>query len=108
VYEKAHRVSEDVTIQHGELKVMNKDMKNHPYLSHSKEKFKIIKAHILHLKISILHMTRERDVRVLNPKGLVGTYLGTQDLATHKCTQLIMRVSKIQNFGLKVKSLNPP
>jgi hypothetical protein len=39
---------------------------------------------------------RERDVRVLDPKGLVGKYLGTQDLDTHKCTQFIMRVSKMQ------------
>jgi hypothetical protein len=37
----------------------------------------------------------ERDVRVLDPKGLVSKYLGTQDLDTHKCTQLIMRVSKM-------------
>jgi hypothetical protein len=36
VYENAHIVCEDVTIQHGESKSMNKDMENHPYLNHSK------------------------------------------------------------------------
>jgi hypothetical protein len=51
-----------------------------------------------------LHPTcdkKERDDRVLNPKGLVGKYLGTQDLDTHKCTQLIMRVSRMQNLVRK-------
>jgi hypothetical protein len=63
---------------------MNKDMENHPYLNHSKQKTEIIKAHVLHLESSFLHMTREREryVRVLNPKGLVNKYLGTQDLDT--------------------------
>jgi hypothetical protein len=101
VYEKAHRVSENITLQHGELKAMNKDIGNHLYLSHSKQKTEIVKAHVLHPKTSILHVTRERergDVRVLDSKGLVGKYLGTQDLDTHKCTQLIMEVSKMQNL----------
>jgi hypothetical protein len=80
VYEKAHRVSEDVILQHRESKSMNKDMENHPYLNHSKQKTEIIKAHVLHPESSFLHMTRERDVQVLDPKGLVGKYLGTQDL----------------------------
>jgi hypothetical protein len=95
VYENAHIVHEDVALQHGKLKTMNKDIGNCPYLSHSKQKTETIKAHVLHPKTSILHVTRERDVRVLDPKGLVGKYLGTQDLDTHKCTQLIMRVSKM-------------
>jgi hypothetical protein len=84
VYEKAHRVSEDVTLQHGELKAMNKDMENHPYLKHTKQKTETIKAHVLHPEFSFLHMTRERErgVRVLDPKGLVGKYLGTQDYDT--------------------------
>jgi hypothetical protein len=84
VYEKAHRVDEDVTLQHGEFMTMNKDMENHMYLNHFKQKIEIIKAHILHLKFSFLHMTRERerDVRFLNPNGLVGKYLRTQDLDT--------------------------
>jgi hypothetical protein len=69
VYEKAHRVSEDVTLQL-------------PYLNDSKQKTEIVKAHVLHLKSSFLHMTRERDVRVLDSKGLVGKYLRTQDLNT--------------------------
>jgi hypothetical protein len=43
----------------------------------------------------------ERDVRVLDPKGLVGKYLGTHDLDTQKCTKLIMRVSKMQNLVQK-------
>jgi hypothetical protein len=61
VYENAHRVSEDVTLQYGESKSMNKDMENHPCLNHSKQKTEIIKAHVLHLKSSFLHMTRERE-----------------------------------------------
>jgi hypothetical protein len=80
VYENAHRVSEDVTLQYGESKSMNKDIENHPYLNHSKQKTEIIKAHVLHPESSFLHMTRERDVQVLDPKGLVDKYLGTQDL----------------------------
>jgi hypothetical protein len=78
-------------------------MENHPYLKHSKKKIEIVKAHILHLKTSILHVIREREryVQVLDPKGLVSKYYGTQDLDTHKCTQLIMRISKIQNLVQK-------
>jgi hypothetical protein len=57
-------------------------MKSHSYLNHSKQKTEIIKAHVLHPKTFILHVTRERDVRVLNPKGLVDKYLETQDLDT--------------------------
>jgi hypothetical protein len=86
---------------------MNKDMENHPYLSYSKQKTEIVKAHVLHPESSFLYMTRERDVQVLNPKGLAGRYLGTQDLDTHKCTQLIMRVSKIQKCGLKMNFESP-
>jgi hypothetical protein len=82
VYEKAHRVSEDVTLQHVELKAMDKDMENHRYLNHSKKKTEIIKAHVLHPETSFLQMTRDRYVRVLNLKGLVGKYLGTHDLDT--------------------------
>jgi hypothetical protein len=82
VYEKAHGISEDITLQHGELKAMNKDMENHPYLNHSKQKTKIIKTHVFHPKSSFLHMTRERDVQVFDPKGLVDKYLGTHDLDT--------------------------
>jgi hypothetical protein len=84
VYEDAHRVSEDVTLQYGESKSMNKDMENHPCLNHSKQMTEIIKAHVLHPKSSFLYMTRERerDVQVLDPKGLVDKYLGIQDLDT--------------------------
>jgi hypothetical protein len=57
-------------------------MENHLYLNHSKQKTEIIKAHVLHPKSPFLHMTRERDVQVLDPKGLVDKYLGTQDLNT--------------------------
>jgi hypothetical protein len=74
VYKKAHRVCEDVTLQHGESKSMNKDMENHPYLNHSKQKTETVKAHVLHPKSSFLHMTRERDVQVLDPKGLINKY----------------------------------
>jgi hypothetical protein len=82
VYENAHRVSEDVKLQYGESKFMNKDMENHPYLNHSKQKTEIIKSHVLHPESSFLHMTRERDVQILDPKGLVDKYLGIQDLDT--------------------------
>jgi hypothetical protein len=78
----AYRVSEDVTLQYGESKSVSKNMENHPYLNHSKQKIKIIKAHVLHPESSFLHMTRERDVQVLDPKELVDKYLGTQDLDT--------------------------
>jgi hypothetical protein len=61
---------------------MNKHMENHPYLNHSKQKIEIVKAHVLHPNVSILHEKKERDVRVLDPKGLVTEYLGTQDLGT--------------------------
>jgi hypothetical protein len=61
---------------------MNKDMKNHPYLNHSKQKTEIVKAYVLHPESSFLHMTRERDVWVLDPKGLEDKYLGNQDLDT--------------------------
>jgi hypothetical protein len=59
-------------------------MENHSYLNHSKQKTEIIKAHVLHPESSFLHMTRERerDVQVLDLKGLVDKYLGTQDLDT--------------------------
>jgi hypothetical protein len=60
VYEKSHIVSKDVTLQYGESKSMNKDMKNHPYLNHSKQKIGIIKAHVLLSKASILHVKRGR------------------------------------------------
>jgi hypothetical protein len=88
VYENAHKVSEDVTLQYGESKSMNKGMENHQCLNHSKQKTEIIKAHVLHPNTSILHMTRERDVQVLDPKGLVNEYLRTQDLDTYKALNL--------------------
>jgi hypothetical protein len=99
----AYRVIEDVTLQYGKSKFMNKDMENHPCLIHSKQKTEIIKTHVLLPKASILHVKREREriVQVLDPKGLVGKYLGTQDLDTTQSTQLIMRVSKIQNLVCK-------
>jgi hypothetical protein len=57
---------------------------NHPYLNDSKQEAEIVKAHVLHRESSFLHLTRERerDVRALDPKELVGKYLGTQDLDT--------------------------
>jgi hypothetical protein len=57
-------------------------MENHLYLNHSKQKTKIIKAHLLLPKAFILHVKRERDVQVLGPKELVDKYLGTQGLDT--------------------------
>jgi hypothetical protein len=76
-------------------------MQDHPYLNDFKQKTKLVKAHVLHPKTSSLYVTIGRDVRVMDPKGLIGKYLGTQDLDTHKCTQLIMRVSKMQNLVQK-------
>jgi hypothetical protein len=96
VYEKAHRVSEDATLQYGELKAENKDIGNHPYLSYSKQKTEIVNAHVLHPKTSILHVNRERErCPSLGSQRVNGKYLGTQDLDIYKCTQLIMRVSKM-------------
>jgi hypothetical protein len=43
VYQNAHRVSEDVTLQYGESKSMNKDIENHLYLNHSKQKTEMSK-----------------------------------------------------------------
>jgi hypothetical protein len=88
VYEKAHR--EVKMLQYVESNAMNKHMKNHLYLNHSKQKTEIIKVHILLHKASIMHMTRERkrDVQVLYPKRLVNEYLETQDLDTHKALNL--------------------
>jgi hypothetical protein len=65
-----------------ELNAMNKHIENHMYLNHSKQKIKIIKVHVLLPKTSILHVKRGREVRVLDPKGLVDKYLETQDLDT--------------------------
>jgi hypothetical protein len=66
-------------LQYRESKSMNKDMENHLYLNHSKQKTEIIKAHVLYSESSFLHMIRERererDVQVLDPKGLVNKYL---------------------------------
>jgi hypothetical protein len=80
VYEKTHR--EVKMSQYVKSNAMNKHMENHVYLNHSKQKIKIIKAHVLLPKASILHVKRERDVQVLDPKGLADKYLGTQDLDT--------------------------
>jgi hypothetical protein len=82
VYEKAH--IEVKMSQYVESNVMIKHMKNYLYLNHSKQKTETIKAPILHPESSLLHMTRERerDVQVLDPKGLVSEYLGTQDVDT--------------------------
>jgi hypothetical protein len=55
-------------------------MERYLYLNHSKQKTEIIKAHVLLHKTSIVHVTTEKDVRVLNPKGLINEYLGTQEM----------------------------
>jgi hypothetical protein len=104
VYDKAHIVSEDVKIQHGELKAMNKDLENHLYLNHSKQKIEIIKTHVLYLKSSFLHMTREREREMSEswiPKGYSVNTWEPKTWIQHKCTQLIMRVSKRQNLVQK-------
>jgi hypothetical protein len=80
VYETAH--IEVKMSQYVESNAMIKHMGNHLYLNHSKQKTEIIKSHVLHSKSSFLHMIRERDVQVLDPKGLVDEYLGTQDVDT--------------------------
>jgi hypothetical protein len=77
------KLTEQVKISHCvESNAMNKHMENHLYLNHSKQKTEIIKAHVLLPKSSFLYMTRERDVQVLDLKGLVDKYLRTQDLET--------------------------
>jgi hypothetical protein len=80
VYENAHRVSEDVTLQHGELKTMNKNIGNHKYLSHSKQKTE--SSCSPSQNPLPIYDKLERDVQVLDPKGLIGKYLETQDLDT--------------------------
>jgi hypothetical protein len=60
VYEKALR--EVKMSQYVESNAMNTHMENHLYLNHSKQMTEIIKAHVLHLKSSLLHMTREREM----------------------------------------------
>jgi hypothetical protein len=80
VYEKAHR--EVKMSQYVESNTVNKHMENHLYLNHSKQKTKIIKTHVLLPKASILHVKREKDVQVLDPKGFVDKYLRNQDLDT--------------------------
>jgi hypothetical protein len=80
VYEKAH--IEVKMSQYAESNAMIKHMENHLYLNHSKQNTEIIKAPVLHPESSFQHMTRERDVQVLDPKGLVDEYLGTQDMDT--------------------------
>jgi hypothetical protein len=68
VSEKAHR--EVKMSQYVESKAMNKDMENHLYLNHPKQKTDIIKAHVLHPESSFLHMTREREMpKSWIPKG---------------------------------------
>jgi hypothetical protein len=57
----AYRVIEDVTLQYGKSKFMNKDMENHLCLIHSKQNTEIIKTHVLLPKASILHVKRERE-----------------------------------------------
>jgi hypothetical protein len=74
--------------QYVESKSMNKNMENHPCLNHSKQKTEIIKPHVLNPNTSILQIIRERDVQVLDPKGLVNENLGTQDLDAHKTLNL--------------------
>jgi predicted nucleotidyltransferase len=88
VYENAN--IEVKISQYVKPNAINKHMENHLYLNHSKQKTEIIKAHVLLPKSSFLHMTRdrERDVQVLDPKGLVNEYLGTQDLDTHTTLNL--------------------
>jgi hypothetical protein len=80
VYEKAHR--EVKMSQYIKSNAVNKHMENHLYLNHSKQKTEIIKAHVLLPKASILHVKKEKDVQVLDPKGLVDKYLRNQDLNT--------------------------
>jgi hypothetical protein len=37
---------------------------------------------------SYIGQEREREIQVLDPKGLVNEYVGTQDLDTHKALNL--------------------
>jgi hypothetical protein len=101
VYENAHNVNEDIALQYGESKSMNKDIENHLYLNHSKQKTDIIKAHVFHSESSFLHMIRERCPS-LGSQRVSRQILKTQHLIQYKCTQLIMRVNKMQNFVQKL------
>jgi hypothetical protein len=81
VYGKAHRVSEDVTIQPGLLKALKRILRTicisttpSKRLGSSKFMFSIPRPPS--------YMGKERNVRVLDPKGLVGKYLRTHDLDT--------------------------
>jgi hypothetical protein len=58
VYENAHR--EVKMSQYVESNAMSKDIENHLYLNHSKQKTEIIKAHVLLHKASILCVKRGR------------------------------------------------
>jgi hypothetical protein len=58
VYEKAH--IEVKMTQYIESNAMSKDMENHLYLNHSKQKTEIIKSHVLLPKTSILYVKRGR------------------------------------------------
>jgi hypothetical protein len=83
VYENAHRVSEDVTLQYKESKSINKDMENHLCLNHSKQRPRSSKLMFsIPNPLSYIWQERERDVQVLDLKGLVDKYLGTQNLDT--------------------------
>jgi hypothetical protein len=68
MYENAH--IEVKISQYVKPNAMNKNMENHLYLNHSKQKTEIIKAHVLHPACE----KRERGVEVLDPNGLVNKY----------------------------------
>jgi hypothetical protein len=70
---------------------------NHPYLNDFKQKIEIVKAHVFHLESSFLHDKREMSESWI-PKGLSVNTWEPKTWIQHKCTQLIMRVSKMQNL----------
>jgi hypothetical protein len=102
VYEKAHRVGEDLTLHHRLLKTMNKDMENHCIsITPSKRSRSSKLLFSIPNHPSYIWQERERDVRVVDPKGLVDKYLGTQDLDTHKALNLSWGLARCKIWFIK-------
>jgi hypothetical protein len=100
VYEKANR--EVKMSQYVKSNAMNNYLENHLYLNHSKQKTEIIKAHVLLPKASILHVKIGREVsKSWNPKGYSVDTWEPKTWIQLKYTQLILRVSKMQNLVRK-------
>jgi hypothetical protein len=51
--------------------------------------------------LSYIWQGRERDVQLLDSKGLVNEYLGTQDLDTHKALNLSWGLARYKIWFIK-------